>query len=94
MNTAIINIKTDSLVKKRAQKRAKQLGLSLSGVINSHLREFIASKNFHAELGREEPSEWLKQELKASREDEKAGRVSPGFDNAEDAIAWLNDKRR
>lgn len=63
-------------------------------MINSHLREFIAGKNFHVELEKEEPSEWLIQELKASREDEKAGRVSPGFDNTEDAITWLNDKNR
>lgn len=31
------------------------------------------------------------RKFKKAIEDIKAGRVSPPFDNAEDAIAWLND---
>ena len=39
----------------------------------------------------EEPSDWLINELKESEKDRKKGHTSPAFDNAEDAIAWLND---
>lgn len=39
---AVINIKTDPSLKKAAQKHARDLGLSLSAVINNHLRQFIS----------------------------------------------------
>jgi uncharacterized protein with PhoU and TrkA domain len=42
----------------------------------------------------EEPSEYLKKAMRESEEDISKGRVSPTFDNAEDAISWLNDKNR
>lgn len=94
MNTAIINFKTDPALKKRTQKRARALGLNLSVVLNSLLRRFSVDNEFYLGLRPEDPSEYLIQALKESEEDRKAGRVSPAFDNVEDAIAWLNDKNR
>mgnify|MGYP001619440296 FL=1 len=94
MNNAIINIRTKVETKKLAQKKAERLGLSLSGVLNGLLQDFVATKDFHVSLEREEPSAWLKEQLKESEEDRKTGWVSPGFANADDAIAWLNDKNR
>jgi addiction module RelB/DinJ family antitoxin len=46
----VINIKADREVKISAQKLAKELGLSLSAVINAYLKQFIRSKavNFSA----------------------------------------------
>lgn len=35
-----VNLKIDSSVKKNAQKRAKELGLSLSSVVNATLSQF------------------------------------------------------
>jgi addiction module RelB/DinJ family antitoxin len=40
----LINIKTDRDVKISAQKLAKELGLSLSAVINAYLKQFVRSK--------------------------------------------------
>ena len=94
MNNAVINIRTKTEIKRKAQEKAEKFGLSLSSVVNGLLQEFIAAKDFHVSLEPEEPSEWLKQQLKESAEDEKAGWVSPGFDKADDAITWLNDKNR
>ena len=37
-----------------------------------------------------EPADYAIKALKASERDMKAGRVSPAFDNAKDAIAWLH----
>lgn len=37
----VITVKTDRLVKTQAQKLAAKLGLSLSDVINSSLRQFV-----------------------------------------------------
>jgi len=43
----VINIKTNSNVKKSAQKTAKELGLSLSAVINAYLRQFVRNKEVY-----------------------------------------------
>jgi addiction module RelB/DinJ family antitoxin len=40
----LINIKTDREVKISAQKLAKELGLSLSAVINAYLKQFVRSQ--------------------------------------------------
>lgn len=44
MNTTVINIKTDKVLKKDAQKMAKNFGLPLSAVVNAYLREFVREK--------------------------------------------------
>jgi len=40
----LINIKTDRDVKISAQKLAKELGLSLSAVVNAYLKQFVRSQ--------------------------------------------------
>ena len=40
---------------------------------------------------KEEPSEYMIQALKEAEADKK---ISPTFDNAEDATAWLKDENR
>lgn len=89
MRTAVINIKTDAKIKARAQKVAAQLGFSLSALINAYLRQLVKSKTVHFSLSSEEPTEYLLRSLAESEKDRKAGRVSPTFETAEDAIAWL-----
>lgn len=88
MNTAVINIKVEPTVKKKAQKVAHDLGLSLSGLINGYLKQLIRTKTAVFSL-KEEPSEYMIQSLKEAEDDIKEGYVSPDFDNAKDAIAWL-----
>ena len=92
MNTAVINVKVEPTIKKKAQKVAKDLGLSLSGLINGYLRHLIKTKTVTFSL-KEDPSEYMIQALKEAEEDVKGGRVSPTFDNAEDSIAWLRDSK-
>lgn len=91
MNTAVINIKTDPVVKKKAQKVAIELGMSLSGLVNGLLNQVIRTKTVTFSVSNEEPTEYLLQALKESKEDIKVGRVSHGFDNVDDAILWLED---
>lgn len=43
----IINIKTEKEVKTNAQKLAKEMGFSLSAVINAYLKQFIRNKEVH-----------------------------------------------
>lgn len=74
MNTAVVNVKVNTAVKKEAQRVAEEMGLSLSAVINGFLKQLIRTKTitFSTE---EEPSEFLIESLRESREDIKAGRV-------------------
>jgi len=93
MNTAIINIKTESNLKHQAQGLAKQLGFSLSSVLNAYLKQFVRSKSVNFSLLDEShPTKWAQKALKESRADVKAGRVSPSFTNAPDALKWLNSE--
>ena len=94
MDTEIINIKVDAKDKAQAQKLARQLGFSLSGVMKAYLKEFIRNKRVNVGLPEEELelTDWAKEELRQSAEDVKAGYASPSFKSADDAINWLNDK--
>jgi len=95
MRTAVVNIKTDSELKREAQAIAADLGFSLSSLINAFLKELARTRAINFSLSRgEEPSDYLIQALKESEEDRLAGRTSPTFDNADDSIAWLNDPNR
>lgn len=90
MNTAIINIKTESEVKQKAQVIARNLGITLSALINGYLRQLIRTKRVELTLD-EKPSRYLKQTIKAARLERKQGQASPVFDNAKDAIKWLHE---
>ncbi|KKQ92094.1 MAG: hypothetical protein UU16_C0020G0008 [Candidatus Woesebacteria bacterium GW2011_GWA2_40_7] len=46
--TSTIIIRTDSKLKAKAQKTAAELGLTLSAVINNHLKKFVEEKSFTA----------------------------------------------
>ncbi|MBU0570093.1 hypothetical protein KKB40_04960, partial [Patescibacteria group bacterium] len=67
---------------------------SLSSLINGYLRSLVKTKTIHFSLQDEEPSELLIKAIKEAEEDRNAGRVSPSFDNAKDAIAWLDNPKR
>lgn len=90
MQTTAIYIKTDPEVKAKAQKVAKELGLSLSSLLNGWLRHLIKTKTVTFSAAHEKPSKYLLKMVKKAEKDRKEGRASPKFDNAEDAIAWLH----
>lgn len=89
MNTAIINIKTDKNLKKDIQGIAGELGVSVSALINSYLKQVVRSQKviFTTE---EKPSTYLIKAIQEARKERKEGKSSPVFDNAEDAIKWLD----
>lgn len=88
MQTAAIYIRTEPETKKQAQKVAKQIGMSLSGLVNASLKQVIRTNK--VEFNLEEPSEYFKKTIKQAEKNLKQGKHSPVFDNAEDAIAWLH----
>jgi len=91
MKDAIINIKTDINTKNKAKKVAKDLGFSLSSLANAYFKTLIKTKTVHFSVNpKEEPNEFMIQALKEA----EADKTSPAFNNAEDAIKWLNNKNR
>lgn len=97
MNSAVINIKTNPVIKAKAQKVAEELGFSLSSLINGYLKHLVKTKTVHFTTS-EEPTQYLIDALKESEEDIKAGRVL-SFKNERDAENYFEglikiDERR
>jgi addiction module RelB/DinJ family antitoxin len=68
MNTAVINIKTDRVVKVQAKKVASDMGLSLSSIINAYLRQLVRTRRIEIDLNTIPVS----KELRYMREGEEA----------------------
>ncbi len=94
MNTAVIITKTEPQVKVKAQRVAKDLGLTLSSLINAWLRQLIKTKTVVFSAADEEPTQYLLDTLKESRGDIEAGRISPTFKDVDKAIAWLHNPQK
>ena len=88
MSNAAIYVKTEPETKQKAQKVAKELGLSLSTVVNGFLKQFIKTKTvtFSAD---EEPNEYTRFVMKQAEENLKKGNHSPVLKTGEEAVAWL-----
>lgn len=87
MKTAVINIKTDASVKRKAQRLAQELGFSLSALINAYLRDIIRTKSINFSLS-EEPSDYLLRVLEESERDRKDGKIV-SFDEPQKALDYL-----
>lgn len=93
MKTAIITVKTNPLVKSRAQKMAKNLGLALSSVVNGFLNQFIKTGRIDFSVySQEEPTEYMLQALKEAREDVRQGKTVSFRDKAK--LSLLEIRRR
>lgn len=93
MNTAVINLRTDKNVKLAAQRTANELGLNLSAVMNGFLRDFVKVKSISFSLA-ETPSPWLIKQIRKAEDNLQKGLVSPVFEDASEAVLWLNNPRR
>ncbi len=93
MQTAAIYIKTDPEVKTKAQKVAKELGFSLSSLLNAWLRQLIKNKTITFSVRDDEiPNAYFKRTLKRARKNWKEGKGSPIFHSGEDAVKWLEEQ--
>ncbi|MCA9363082.1 hypothetical protein KC851_02070 [Candidatus Kaiserbacteria bacterium] len=86
----VLNVKTDVEVKEQAQALAKYLGVPLSTVVNSYLKEFVRSGEFTLSREPKLKPEVAKRIEKAIKETERGEGLSPTFDNVEDFMAYLN----
>jgi len=48
--STVINVKTEKEIKEKARKIAKEMGFSLSSLINAYLRHFLRSKEVYFSL--------------------------------------------
>ncbi len=75
-NTAtILNIKTDKKLKAEAKAVADGMGLTLTTVVNSMLKQFVLEKEITFSAKLYEPSPYLVKALKAADAEYKAGKV-------------------
>src|SRR5260221_14139104 len=86
MSTTAIYIKTEEKTKVQAQKTAKELGLSLSAVMNRLLKQFIKTKVVTFTSEDEIPNARTRSIMKKAEENRKAGKGSPMFTSDEALI--------
>lgn len=88
MNTAVLTVKVEPAIKREARDVARNMGLSLSALINGYLRQVIKTQTvvFSA---KEEPTLFMLEELRESIEDVRAGR-STAFNTGEKALDYLD----
>lgn len=83
-----VNLKIDSSIKKNAQKRAKELGLSLSSVVNATLSQFARTGELELSVA-PKMTPFLENLVKEARTDYEARKLKV-YENADDFIASLN----
>jgi len=84
-----VNLKIDSHVKKNAQKRAAELGLSLSSVVNATLSQFARTGELELSVA-PRMTPYLEKIVKEARAEYEAGETSGPFNTAEDLMKHLN----
>ena len=92
MEKSVINVKTDRDLKLEAQDVARELGLPLGTLINAYLRDLVRERRA-VFTAHPMPNQKTQKILDAAIADVKSGNTknfSPTFDNAEDAIAYLD----
>lgn len=85
----VLNVKTDKAVKEQAQQLAKHLGVPLSIVVNSYLKEFIRSGEFTLSSEPRLKPAVAKRLEQAVQDVGNEKEVSPTFNSVDEAVAWL-----
>ena len=91
MNThTILNIKTDKKLKAEAQKVAAELGVPLTSVMNSFLKQFVRDKEVTFSTNEYRMTAYLEEIVTEARREYLAGKTSGPFTNADDLMKHLN----
>lgn len=83
-----VNLKIDSSIKKNAQKRAKQLGLSLSSVVNATLSQFARTGELELSTA-PRMTAYLEELVVEARKEFLEGKTSGPFSTADDLMKHL-----
>lgn len=84
---AVINLKTDPVLKELAAKTADKLGVSISAVLNNELRRFTSEQSVVFEIP-EAPNEGTAKLLKDSKKQIDADDYHK-FDNNKESLDFL-----
>lgn len=91
MNTAVINIKTTPETKTEVQKVAKELGVSISSLVNSFLKDLIRTKRVTMRADEKLNKQTLAV-IKKAQEDRKKGLASPIFSTTSEMRRWFDEQ--
>ncbi|MBL1434551.1 type II toxin-antitoxin system RelB/DinJ family antitoxin [Candidatus Wolfebacteria bacterium] len=87
MNThTILNIKTDKKLKEEAKDLATELGVPLSTVVNSFLKQFVRDKEITFSTERYRMTPYLEEMVHSARSEYSSGKVQK-FKTVESFIA-------
>ncbi len=90
-SATILNIKTDKKLKAEAKKVADDMGLTLTTVVNSMLKQFVIEKEITFSVKVYEPSPFLVRALKSADKEFKTGNVKK-FSTVDDLMTDLMKK--
>ena len=85
-----MHIKVDKDIKEKSAKIARNLGLSLSTIVNAYLKELIRNREVRLSLEPKLKPEIEKLLQKASVDYRNNANVSPIFSSAKDAARYLH----
>ena len=92
MKTTVINIKSDRSLKAGAEQFAKELGISLSDLVNLSLRYVVTTRSITLDL-RPTPNAATDAILREELAHIKKGQAaSPKFETTKEAFAWLDSR--
>jgi addiction module RelB/DinJ family antitoxin len=83
-----VNLKIDSHIKERAQKRAEELGLSLSSVVNATLSQFARTGELELSAA-PRMTAYMEDLVTEARKEYLAGKTSGPFTTADDLMKHL-----
>ncbi|MEI7709442.1 MAG: hypothetical protein WCI76_01870 [bacterium] len=87
MNPTLL-IKRDKVVKQKAKKLAKEMGVPLINFVNNYFKSFIVDRQvtFYAPV----PNKKTAAAIIASRKEVKAGKTAGPFDSVDEMMKSLN----
>ena len=88
MKTAVLSVKVDEQVKKRAQAVAGSFGIPLSTLVNAYLMELAETGQIHFSAV-EVMTPQMEKIIEAAQKEIKAGDVSGPFETTTEAIEYL-----
>ncbi|NCS98940.1 type II toxin-antitoxin system RelB/DinJ family antitoxin [Candidatus Parcubacteria bacterium] len=86
----ILNVKTDKKLKEEARRVASEIGVPLSTVVNSFLKQFVRDQEVTFSAKEYKMTPYLESLIEETEQDYKKGKLEGPFDNADDFIKNLN----
>ena len=86
----ILNVKTDKELKKNAQKVAKKLGVPLSTVVNSFLKQFIRDEEVTFSAKENKITSYLESLVEEAKKERSNKKEDEYFNTAESFLKSLN----